>query len=361
MKNLKLLGYLMVFASALLCVQCTSDAIGPPGSDGANGIDGIDGIDGVDGVDGTASCVSCHSNENRDPLFASWELSKHGTGFIGFAAPREDCAQCHGEEGYVDYITTGSVREYTLELIGVDSLGFAVYDTINPYPNASPLYCTTCHDKHSTFDFENDGPDYALRNFSAVTLVIDSVTVVDFGDASNNCITCHQPRNSYEIPSSTGDYEITSKRFGPHHGPQATMLEGIMGANIAGSEPYPGVASAAHRTGASCVSCHMGESSDISQGLHSWNPKDAACITCHPAGAPDEINGFTADMATLEALLAANNMFDVDGYYVPGTYSAKLAQAAWNYRTLLEDQSKGVHNPAYTRALLKNSIEALQN
>ncbi|MBT8292426.1 MAG: NapC/NirT family cytochrome c, partial [Eudoraea sp.] len=100
MKNLKLLGYLMVFASALLCVQCTSDAIGPPGSDGANGIDGIDGIDGVDGVDGTASCVSCHSNENRDPLFASWELSKHGTGFIGFAAPREDCAQCHGEEGY---------------------------------------------------------------------------------------------------------------------------------------------------------------------------------------------------------------------------------------------------------------------
>ncbi|MGB5781904.1 MAG: hypothetical protein WBM42_08550, partial [Eudoraea sp.] len=60
----------MILASALLCVQCTSDAIGPPGADGINGIDGIDGIDGVDGS--AASCIACHSNENRDPIFEAW-------------------------------------------------------------------------------------------------------------------------------------------------------------------------------------------------------------------------------------------------------------------------------------------------
>jgi len=56
MKNLKLLGYLMVFASALLCVQCTSDPIpGPPGADGMDGMDGQDGQDGVSTGAGTST------------------------------------------------------------------------------------------------------------------------------------------------------------------------------------------------------------------------------------------------------------------------------------------------------------------
>jgi len=361
MKHLKLFNILMLVASGFFLISCTSDLEIPDPIAGPAGTDGINGVDGTDGVDGTASCVSCHSSTAREPIELAFMVSKHATGNSFARGASASCAQCHGEEGYIDYVTTGAVNPYSLQFIGVDSLGLAVYDTINPYPNISPINCTTCHDKHSSFDFENDGFDYALRNLDAVTLVIDDATVIDFGDASNNCITCHQPRNSYDIPSGTADYEITSKRFGPHHGPQSTMLEGVMGANIAGAEAYPGVGSATHRTGSSCVTCHMGESSDINEGLHSWNPREEACIACHPNGAPDEINGFTTDMATLESLLAANNMFDADGYYVPATYSAQLAQAAWNYRMLLEDKSKGIHNPGYTRALLKNSIEALQN
>lgn len=362
MKHLKLFNILMLVASGFFFIQCTSDLEIPDPIAGPAGVDGINGVNGSDGVDGTASCVNCHSSAKRDPIeLAFYTISKHGTGSAYRRGASASCAQCHGEEGHIDYVTTGSVLEYTLNLIGVDSLGFAVYDTINPYPNVSPMNCSTCHDMHGSFDFENDGFDYALRQLEPVTLVIDESTVIDFGGSSNNCITCHQPRNSYDIPSGTADYEITSKRFGPHHGPQSTMLEGIMGANIAGAVAYPGVGSATHRTGSSCVNCHMGESSDPETGLHTWNPRDEACIACHPNGAPDEIDGWTADTETLEALLAANNMFDEDGYYVPGTYSAKLAQAAWNYRTVMEDLSKGIHNPEYTRALLKNSIEALQN
>ena len=48
-----------------------------------------------------------------------------------------------------------------------------------------------------------------------------------------------------------------------------------------------------------------------------------------------------------------------DGHPQPGTYTITQAQAAWNYLTVVEDQSNGVHNPAYTKALIKNSIEAL--
>ncbi len=377
MKNLILIRLLVVVASSLLFVQCTSDPI--PGPAGADGIDGIDGIDGVDGVDGIASCVTCHSNTVRDVVNASFDVSAHGSGGLGFTWTREDCAGCHSTAGHLDFLAFGEVIPENLS-------------------SNSPITCATCHDSHDTFDFENDGIDYALRNIEPVSLVLDPNTVIDFGGTSNNCTVCHQPRNSYVIPAEdgTGKYVVATTRFGPHHGPQATMLEGIMGANIAGSVGYPGVASATHRTGASCVSCHMGESTDINEGLHSWHTTEASCTVCHTNGIPSELAGFTEDMAILKQLLSevvgeeyaedseGNPVFDVDGNPVgtgvpvvgliidfpdgsdtdrsnEGIFTTAEAQAAWNYMTLLEDQSNGTHNPAYSRALLTNSIEALQN
>ncbi|WP_420321172.1 hypothetical protein [Flagellimonas sp.] len=372
MRNSKFTKILMLVASGFFLIQCTSDLEIPDPIVGPAGQDGIDGVDGIDGADGTASCVTCHSNATRDPIKASFAISLHGTGTSFARGSSANCAQCHGEAGFIDYVETGIV---------------------NPegYENPVPINCSTCHDKHGTFDFENDGLDYALRNIDPVTLVIDESTEIDFGGSSNNCITCHQPRNSYVIPAEngTGKYVITSTRFGPHHGPQSTVLEGIMGANLAGSVGYPGVGAATHRTGSSCVACHMGPSSDTNKGLHSWNPTAQACISCHPNGAPDEINGFTSDFETLEQLLTqvvgeeyaedaeGDPVFDVDGNPVgngtpvvgiiidgrsqTGIFTTAEAQAAWNYMTALEDKSKGIHNPDYIRALLKNSIEALQD
>ncbi len=379
MKILNLRTTLLLLLSGFLMIHCTSDPIaGPPGADGT---DGIDGIDGEDGDDGTASCISCHSNSARDPIENSFLLSKHGSSFVAFAAgrggedPTNRCAQCHSEEGYIDFLELGEAN-------------------VDGYENPSPFYCTTCHDNHRTFDFENDGFDYALRNIDPVTLVIDGSTIIDFGGSSNTCISCHQPRSSYVIPAEdgTGKYVVNTTRFGPHHGPQSTMLEGVMGANLAGSVGYPGVGSATHRTGASCISCHMGESNTETEGLHSWIPTDMACAECHPSGAPDRIAQFDDRMATLKQLLSevigeefevdslGEPVFDMDGNPVgtgvpvigiivdvpeedrsqEGIFTTAEAQAAWNYMTLLEDNSRGIHNPAYTNALLDNSIEALE-
>lgn len=345
MKNSKIIIYLMLITSSFLFTQCTSEYTPIPGPAGA---DGIDGIDGIAGTDAEATCIACHSNSHRDPINnAYFNISKHGTSFVSFAAgrggddPTNRCAQCHSEEGYMDYITVGESE-------------------IDGYDSPSPISCTTCHGSHSTFDFENDGHDFALRTFDPVPLVLDPDYNLDFQGTSNNCITCHQPRSSYEIPTGTGDYEITSKRFGPHHGPQSTMLEGIMGANIVGSVGYPGTGSATHRSGSSCVNCHMGASDDAGTGTHTFIPTENSCVACHTNGVPTEVAGLADDMETLRQLLDANNMFDVDGYYVPGVYSVKLSQAAWNYRTILEDNSGGIHNPEYSRALIKNSIEALE-
>ena len=355
MKNSKIIAFLMIVLSSFLFTQCTSEYEPIAGPAGADGTDGIDGVDGIAGTDAEATCVACHSNTHREPINGSFDVSKHGSGFTfsftsarGGDDPTNRCAQCHGEQGYLDYINMG--------------------EAMDGYDAPSPISCTTCHDKHSTFDFENDGFDFALRTFDPVTLVLDPSYTLDFGNTSNNCITCHQPRSSYPIPADdgTGLYEVTSSRFGPHHGPQSTMLEGILGANVPGSEGYPGIASSTHRQASSCTQCHMASSDDINEGLHSWNINLAttnACVACHPTGAPDQIAGFDTDMATLKQLLNDIGIIVDDpgpNRSTPGTYPVKQAQAAWNYMTLLEDSSKGIHNPAYTKALLKNSIEAVQ-
>ncbi len=381
MRRHKFFGLLMLLLSGFLFVQCTSEypeaIVGPPGQDGR------DGIDGQDGVSGTASCVSCHNNTLRGEIAAAFDISSHNNTEENEAAGnshgtvtrsgRQSCAQCHGEQGYIEFIETGMVAA--------------------DFPNQTPISCATCHSFHRTFDFENDGPDYALRAPDAKDLLLAPSVVIDFEGSSNVCISCHQPRPSYAIPelNADGTYVISSSRFGPHHGPQSTMLEGVLGAEIPGSEAYPARGSASHRTGSSCVQCHMGESNVASVGGHSWNPVEETCIECHGA-VPGEANGYSADLATLLDLLRnvegvayevdaeGDPVFDAEGNFIPtdsvvvgiiransedrtntGIFSDVAAMAAWNYKTALEDQSRGIHNPGYTKALLKNSIEALQN
>ncbi len=353
MKNLTLKGLLLIIASSFLLIQCTTDPL--EGVAGQNGIDGIAGVDGIDGVDGTTSCTSCHANSHTDPIIDAYALSRHATGSNWARGTSASCAQCHNNEGYIDYLSGTFVDDD-----GVQSAN------PNGYAVSNPITCTGCHSNHRSFDFENDGNDYALRNIDPVFLVIDPTVHIDFANdvdplgLSNSCTTCHQPRNSYAIPAGTEDYEITSSRFGPHHSPQATLVEGIMGANIAGAVGYPGVGSSAHRAGSSCTACHMGETTDGTDGGHSWMVTSNTCLECH-SNVPTEVTGFAADMLTLHTLLVEEGAITEDGSTVSGTYPVKVAQATWNYKTLEEDKSHGVHNPNYAKALLKNSIEALQN
>ncbi|MGB5463732.1 MAG: hypothetical protein WBM92_10240, partial [Aureibaculum sp.] len=89
---------------------------------------------------------------------------------------------------------------------------------------------------------------------------------------------------------------------------------------------------------------------------------------------PTAVAGFDADFETLKGLLKAKNyLADNDEYILgadginnasssnPLVVPVKEAQAIWNYKTLFEDKSNGIHNPVYSMALLKNSIEALQD
>jgi len=349
MKIFKFIGFLIILSTSLIFIQCTHDeVIGP---EGVAGVDGKDGIDGIDGADASASCTSCHSNSHREPINTSFLYSGHKNQTIMYNGMTlteyttqsffgGSCASCHTNEGYIDYMTLGAT----------DSDG---------YTNATAISCTTCHEKHSTFDFENDGFDYALRHFDPVALNTDPNYTIDFGDKSNNCITCHQPRTAPPIADGNGMFAVTSSHWGPHHGPQSTFLEGIQGAELAGTETYPGIGTGIHRTGSSCTTCHMGTSAggDVT-GQHSFNPTLTACATCHPGGAPTEVAGLAEDMEQLALLLETVGIVH-DGHPVEGSYTIAQAEAAWNYLLLIEDSSEGIHNPVYSKALIKNSLEAL--
>jgi hypothetical protein len=337
---------------------CTNeDYIPVPGPAGA------DGVNGINGINGTTECATCHSKAHTGPIIASFALSDHATETLHETkdasgatislktseySNRTGCVQCHTSQGYIDKMNGDVLKTGT-----GTALGFPAYPG-----GKQAISCTTCHNKHSSFDFKNDGNDFALRQgFTPVVLTAGDSYKMDMG-TSNTCVNCHQPRAL--PPTGTADFKMPP-RFGPHYGPQSTLLEGIQGALIVGSTPYPAPKSAKHRTGASCVTCHMGKTTDGKNGAHSWNPTPNACVTCHTGGAPTSVAGFEADMATLQGLLVAKGAYSTTtNSLTTATVPIKVAQAAWNYAMLKSDKSKGVHNPAYAKALLKNSIEALQ-
>lgn len=373
MKKLNFFGYLIIVASSIMFMQCTSDYSAIPGTDG------IDGIDGVDGV-GIQVCTDCHSNSHREGIYDAYYTAKHANGNSWGRGESENCAACHNNEGFIDYIETGAVAT-------------------GGYGISNPLTCTGCHSTHRSFDFENDGNDMAVRTLEGVDLRVfaenDALPdyTIDYGNASNLCANCHQPRRGTPtVADYPGKYLQTSGHWGPHHGPQTALLEGLLGAYTTFTlvEDIPAVQQAAHRTGSSCIECHMGGTTDGSFG-HSWNPAGTNCVTCHEGTSFEElvVTGLEADMATLATLLenvvgqAIDDddvpIFEADGVTpVPqigiiewdeedeewhpqtGLFDLKDAEAAWNFLFIVEDKSKGIHNPNYAKSIIKNSIAAFQ-
>ena len=89
------------------------------------------------------------------------------------------------------------------------------------------------------------------------------------------------------------------------------------------------------------------------------------CISCHPE-LEDDATFDRGDLVTevealIEeakvALIATGILLENGSTTVKGTYSAALAGACFDYKTVVEDRSKGIHNPGFTKALLKNAIE----
>lgn len=341
--------------SALVLAACagTEGPQGPPGPAGPAGPAGEAGPAGPAGPAGAAgeagpagsvaevmaaelTCTECHNETtliwSKEAQFR--ESSVHGTGEAFIRGESTSCAGCHGTEGAKARINAG-LPPHDPSVEGVT--------------NVSPYTCRTCHNIHTTFT----GADFSLTGDAQPVKLENSDGTFD-GGAGNLCAQCHQIRNEKPVVAD-GNIEVTNSRFGTHHGAESQMLlgEGGLGVEDAGpSEHYELVED-------TCVTCHMG-----GERNHTYWPDVERCLECHEDAEDFDMNGVQTEVRAmfdeLTALFNAQGYIDPEnGRWLTGTYPEDIANAMWNYKFVEEDQSMGVHNSVYTKALLQQALDAL--
>jgi hypothetical protein len=327
-----------VVVSLIFVVACTKE--GPQGPAGE---------DGIDGQDGNATCGVCHDNsETVETKIGKWGNSFHATSGLQYEN-WTTCAPCHTSQGFK-------------EALAIDSSA-----TVAAIPDPANSNCYTCHKIHDTYAVE----DWELRVNSASAFWLTGETV-DLGKA-NLCIKCHQPRTSYAIPDVTnpdGIYTVTSTRFGPHYGSQGTTLNGLAYYKVGDgymNSAHAGIVDA-------CVICHMADAVGYASGGHTFKVLDeeeglntSGCLECHTAKeAEAAVETLQAEVLVLMEELGSKlvtagiyNPAGTSGTAVKGDYTNRVAGAYWNFISVHNDFSDGVHNPKFVKTVLTNSINSL--
>jgi hypothetical protein len=282
------------------------------------------------------TCTECHNDTAViTGKKAPWETSVHGSGTAAeYAGGRDGCTGCHSGASFSKMIAAGQTP--------------ATYD--GTAADVTHQDCRTCHQIHTSFT----GDDWALETTDAVALYAFEDATYD-GGSGNLCAVCHQPRRAMGSDVVDGVVNWSSTHYGPHHGPQAAMLMGIGGEGVEGK---PGAHYSMIEN--TCVSCHVGESDN-----HTFVPSVANCQECHADIEEFNFSGLQTDVEAqleeLKAALVAKGMLDGEAdEAIVGEYPEADAAALWNYIYIAhEDKSRGVHNPAYTKALLEASLAAL--
>ena len=331
MNSRKMLLYGLLILLALVLASCAG--AGEPGPAGPAGAAGPEGPAGPAMTAADLACTDCHNDTTLIAgKAAAWDESVHGTGESYVRGTSAGCAGCHSGGAFSAMAAAG--------------LNPSEVEAGDPDPTRQD--CRACHEIHTSYTAD----DWALETTSPVTLFAFESQTFD-GGKGNLCATCHQPRSQIDA-TVDGMIEITSSHWGPHHGPQSTMLLGLGGAGVEGNPSAHSV-----MVEDTCVSCHLGEGDS-----HTFEPDVAACQGCHADIEDFDVNGLQTDVEALIAELGekleAAGLLD-DGDPVPGTYPEAQAQAAWNWiYVTLEDKSMGVHNPAYAKALLEAGLAAFE-
>jgi hypothetical protein len=339
---------LIAFLSGLIIMSlgsCKGDIgdVGPAGPAGPQGPIGQDGVE---------NCMECHGNSQliTAKLF-QWESSVHATGGH-YERNNASCAACHTSQGFLDRIASGSME--------------ASMDIENPLPQN----CYTCHKIHQNYTDE----DWEITASDPVALWVGGETI-DVGKG-NLCLNCHQARVPNPGIPPVGEnevYNITNKRYGPHHGSQGAVFTGSS-AYMVGS----GYENSPHTTliENACVTCHMASISGANEsGGHTFRVisedgdlNTAGCVQCHMDTDELEMKVATSQgeisvlLDSLGNTLKDLGLLDEDLNYavVPQDFTSVQLGVLWNYQYIKEDKSLGLHNFKFSKTLLENSIEALQ-
>ncbi len=309
---------------------------------------------------GSGDCNQCHDAPTHHVYGTEWLHSGHAiTVTYPSGAGRESCVGCHTGKGFIQRID------------GV---------TNNIDTTYVPINCQACHEPHGdTTPTNNPG---MIRTLASVTFQ-DGTTVTN-GGKGLLCMECHQAR--VQASTYATNPNNASSHYGPHHGPQGDMLEGINGYTYGETIPSSAHAKAVPDT---CVTCHMQTVSVTSSqftlaGGHTFHISStngdlvAACQTCHGTSVTSfdialkdyngdgVIEGVQTEVQHLMdklSTLLPNSSGVIDGLVktpaTAKTWTAPQMEAAFNWQFVHDDGSYGIHNTAYAVGLLKASIANL--
>jgi formate-dependent nitrite reductase cytochrome c552 subunit len=316
-----------------------------------------------------AVCGACHTGAHQ-PNYDQWQLSRHAVVTPTIATRlvagtnANDCGQCHsGDARYLGKIKNQAVPADALKGRPIEGL--------------NAITCAICHNPHaktSNAAVPEEGRDYQLRYPELLISSADN-TILGTQDESrfNICGQCHHDRGS--------TYKSSTSR-GPHHSVQGNVYLGEM-AVPNGESPLVQSANGPHNLAAKqCATCHVHREPFMSdenptQSGHEFTVNFAGCALsgCHQtADAAQALAGTlqTAIQNRLNALAAGlGNVamweYSSSDYGGPAnqnvgiTADARLKQLRFIYHYVLNDQSLGVHNPDYVRALLTKAEELLNS
>ncbi len=323
------------------------------------------------------SCGACHGSEPEYPVLGArlgYDTSGHKNNANSYYANGGGCQRCHTNEGFIEFVNTGKVE------------GFVEYP--------SQPGCFTCHTPHETGDF-------TLRTTKPVQLADGST--FDLGEG-NLCANCHQARQIAAKLVQAMPAEKVSSHWGAHHGPQSDLVNGTNAWEFPGKSYSSSPHKAVVKDG--CATCHMA----LPEGRYAFSPElgghsfrvagevheagklnVSSCVTCHEgikqvrgeeifdlsAKADYDLDGTVEPLQAeveglLERLVNHNGtgllqklsppMYKADGSWnsvKSGQRSLEEVGALYNYKFILEDRSKGVHNATYAIQVLHDSIAAL--
>jgi hypothetical protein len=367
-----------------------------------------EGPQGTPGKDASENCIQCHNANVVEAKAIEFEHSLHSSGEAFEEGTRNNCAPCHSHQGFNYVVKNNTPATFIADPQNAGKFlnSYMVDATTMALPG--PIGCSTCHSSlHSTYTQDDFLP---LTTTAAVPLTMwGGSKTVNFTKASGNlCAKCHQPRPvtnsagnvidySLLVSAPTSNYTLSSVsyRTGVHYGTAAAMAAGTGGIEF--GTGYSNTTQ--HTQGASCASCHMATPSLLSGG-HSFTAAGnfAGCNTtgCHTSmtassssftGAQADITAKLATLATkINAIGAGHDILQKDpadnkyhGYI--DIYDASSNPTGWwknpangtpafptltnaqfgaiiNYQLVFRDGSKGVHNYAYIKKLLENTIAA---
>jgi hypothetical protein len=306
----------------------------------------------------SGGCSQCHDAPTHHVKSAEWSQSMHAV-TTRDPTGSASCVGCHTGTGFVARLK-----------------GLQQADT-----SFRAIDCVTCHEPHG--QTKPDGNAHLVRTLASVTLA--DGTAVTSGGMGMLCMNCHRSRQNASVYATTTP---GSSHFGPHHGPQADMLEGTNGFTYGQQIPSSAHAWAADDT---CVTCHMQATAStdaafLQAGGHtfktSWTPSGkakqelvAACQKCHGKevttfnfplfdynndgaieGVQTEVQHLLDQLSTL---LPPDNAMKTS-LNIDASWTKPQLEAAYNWQFVNNDGSRGIHNTAYAVGLLKASIANLQ-